>query len=51
MPDSREGPHSGQRDEVAVRAVLRVPGQPDKEVVVQMPEWAVPVKKEKSRED
>jgi hypothetical protein len=31
-------------DDVEVRAVLRVPGKPDKEVVVHMPSWAAPNK-------
>lgn len=30
--------------DVEVRAVLKVPGEPDQEVVVQMPEWAAPKK-------
>lgn len=32
-----------------VRCVLKVPGEPDREVVVQMPEWAVPRKKGKRK--
>ena len=37
------------RDDVEVRAVLKVSGEPDQDVVVQMPEWAAPVKKEGSK--
>lgn len=31
-------------DEVEVRAVLKVPGEPDREVVARMPGWAAPKK-------
>jgi hypothetical protein len=34
----------GDGDEVEARVVLRVPGEPDKPVVVRMPRWAVPRK-------
>lgn len=29
-------------DEVEVRCILRVPGEPDRETVARMPAWAVP---------
>lgn len=34
-----------QDDEVEVRCILRVPGEPDKPVVARMPRRAVPKKK------
>jgi hypothetical protein len=35
---------SSDDGEVEARVVLRVPGEPDKPVVVKMPKWAVPRK-------
>lgn len=36
--------HEGSGGEVEARLVLRVPGEPDKPVMVKMPAWAVPKK-------
>lgn len=35
---------ASRRDEVEVRCILRVPGEPDRETVARMPAWAVPGK-------
>lgn len=42
--DYGESAVSRHEDEVEVRCIMRVPGEPDKEVVARMPEWAVPRK-------
>lgn len=34
----------GEGDEVEVRCIMRVPGEPDRETVARMPAWAVPRK-------
>lgn len=47
MREERNGCDRG--DEAEVRAVLKVPGEPDRNVVVQMPDWAVPVSKGKRK--
>lgn len=34
-----------RNDEVEVRCILRVPGEPDRETVARLPAWAAPKKK------